>query len=154
MLFENNDYDFDILNLAGFNFNRPQHSYYEYEKQNNGLVSTEEGFLKGNMWKNEYTPYKNMPPVRLKPTCEREALLFKIMEIDFAVNDLNLYLDLHPEDMEMYECFKKYTEECIELKDQYARMYGPLTLDETQGNTYDWMKNPWPWDKTGGSMYV
>lgn len=154
MLFETNDYDYDydILNLAGFNLNRPG-SFYEYSSKNR-LVSTTEGFLRGNMWQNEYDPYKNMQPVKLKPTCEREVLLFKIMELDFAVNDLNLYLDLHPEDEEIYEKFRKYTKECLELKDEYARKYGPLTLDQTPSNTYDWMKNPWPWDKTGGSMYV
>lgn len=153
MLFENNDYDFDILSLAGFNFNGPE-KFYEYKMQENRLVSPEEGFLRGNMWRNEYDPYKNMQPVRLVPTCEREALLFKIMEMDFAVNDLNLYLDLHPEDEKIYECFKKYTKECLELKDEYAKRFGPLTLDQTNGNSYEWMKNPWPWNKSGGSMYV
>ncbi len=150
MLFENDNYDIDILSLAGFNFeNEPK-----YFNQTDPLVNTKEGFLRGNMFKNEYVPYKNMQPCMLKPSSEREALLFRIMEIDFAINDLNLYLDLHPEDKNMYEKFKKYTQECIELKDQYARMYGPLTLDQTMSNNYEWMKNPWPWDKRGGSMYV
>lgn len=150
MLFENNNYDFDVLSLAGFNFTDPT-KYYEYE---NKLVSTKEGFLRGNMWKNEYEPYKGMQYPELKPTCEREVLLFKIMELDFAINDLNLYLDLHPEDSEIYEKFKKFTQEYLLLKDDYAKKYGPLSLDQTSSSSYDWMKNPWPWDKSGGSMYV
>lgn len=150
MLFENNDYDFDILSLAGLNFNDPN-KFFDY---NNRLVSTEEGFLRGNMWAGEYEPYKNMKYKMLKPTCEREKLLFKIMEMDFAINDLNLYLDLHPEDIEIYEKFKKYTQECLYLKDEFARKYGPLTLDQTQAQQYKWMENPWPWDNDGGSMYV
>ena len=154
MLFENNDYDFDFLNLAGFNFNRPQ-NFYEYDNNNSDkLVDPQEGFQRGNMWKNEYVPYKGMTYERLKPTTEREALLYKVMEMDFAVNDLNLYLDMHPEDTAVYEKFKMYTKECLRLKDEYARMYGPITLDQTYGNSYEWMKNPWPWDKSGGSMYV
>lgn len=152
MLFENNDYDFDILSLAGFNLNRPQ-KYYDYDN-NEKLVDPQEGFQRGNMWKNEYVPYKGMTYEKLRPTNEREALLYKIMEMDFAVNDLNLYLDLHPEDSFVYEKFKMYTKECIRLKDEYAKTYGPLTLDGDMGPTYDWMKNPWPWDKSGGSMYV
>ena len=153
MLFENNDYDFDVLSLAGFSFPEPDNSYFQYQNENR-LVSSKEGFLRGNMWKNEYEPYRGMTYVPLKPTCEREMLLFQIMEKDFAVNDLNLYLDLHPEDQEIYEKFKQYTKECIELKDQYARKYGPLSLEQTSGGSYEWMKNPWPWDKSGGSMYV
>lgn len=156
MLFENNDYDYDIdiLSLAGFNFGN-QPNYYEYDnKHTSKLVDPSLGFLRGNMWENEYDPYKNMMPAKLKPTCEREALLYKIMEMDFAVNDLNLYLDLHPEDSNIYEKFKTYSEKCIELKDMYAKKYGPLTLNQTFSNNYEWMKNPWPWDKSGGSMYV
>ena len=105
MLFEDNNYDYDFLNLAGFNFNRPQ-KFYEYDNNSDKLVDPQEGFQRGNMWKNEYVPYKGMTYEKLRPTTEREALLYKVMEMDFAVNDLNLYLDLHPEDTEVYEKFK------------------------------------------------
>lgn len=151
MFFENNnyDYDFDILSLAGFNFDD---SYKRIESSK--LVDSKEGFLKGNMFRDEYVPYKNMGVKMLKPTSERDVLLFKIMEVDFAINDLNLYLDMNPEDANVYEIFKKYTNECIRLKDEYAKKYGPLTLDQTKSNAYEWLKNPWPWDKSGGSMYV
>lgn len=153
MFFENNNYDYDfdldILSLAGFNF-EDSNKRIDSSK----LVDSKEGFLKGNMFRDEYVPYKNMGVKMLKPNSEREAHLFKIMEIDFAINDLNLYLDMNPEDASAYEVFKKYTNECIRLKDEYAKKYGPLTLDQTKSNTYEWMKNPWPWDKSGGSMYV
>lgn len=156
MLFENNnynydyDFDLDVLSLAGFNFENPK-KRYEYSGK---LVDSKEGFLKGNMFKDEYVPYKNMQFKMLKPTCEREVLLYKIMEVDFAINDLNLYLDMHPEDAGIYEKLKAYTNECIRLKDEYAKKYGPLTIDQTTSNEYEWIKNPWPWDKSGGSMYV
>lgn len=153
MYFENNDFDFDVLNLAGFNFNNPT-KYYEYSKRDDNLLNSKEGFLKGNMWGNLYDGYKNYKPVNLKPTNEREMLLYKIMEIDFAVNDLNLYLDIHPEDRSIYEKFKMYVNECLRLKDEYAKKYGPLSLDMDMSDSYTWLNNPWPWDKNGGSMYV
>ncbi len=154
MLFDDNNYDFDVLSLAGFSFD-PKNQYNMEDKTNKDiLVDSNEGFLRGNMFCKEYEPYKNMKYKNLKPTTEREALLYKIMEMEFAVNDLNLYLDLHPEDMMIYEKFKMYVKECMHLKEEYARIYGPLTLDEVNKNTYEWLKNPWPWDKTGGSMYV
>ncbi len=158
MLFENNDFDFDLLNLSGLNLDTSQmifnnQNYYN-DMNSNKLYSSKEGFLRGNMWVNEYVPYKGMNYMNLVPTCEREALLYKIMEIDFAINDLNLYLDLHPEDYEVYNQFKKYVTECIRLKDDYSKKYGPLSLEETTKEKYNWINNPWPWDKTGGSMYV
>ena len=155
MLFENNNYDYDILSLAGFSFEEPPKRFdYSDKVANSKLYDAKEGFLRGNMFRDLYDPYKNMQYKPLKPATEREALLYKVMEMDFAVNDLNLYLDLYPEDMEMYEKFKMYTKECIRLKDEYARNFGPLTLEQTNANNYEWMKNPWPWDKSGGSMYV
>ena len=150
MLFENND--FDVLSLAGFHFQEPT-NYFEYPREDK-LVSTKEGFLRGNMWKEEYVPYKGMIYIPLKPKNEREALLYQIMEYDFAVNDLNLYLDLHPEDEAIYEKLKEYVRLCIELKDRYAKEYGPLILEQVNSKNYEWMKNPWPWDKSVGSMYV
>ena len=125
MLFENNDYnfDYDFLNLAGFNFNRPD-AFYQIKDSNEKLVRPEEGLQRGNMWKDEYVPYKGLTYEKIVPTDEKERLLFQIMEMEFAVNDLNLYLDLHPEDSEIYEKFKEYTTTCIRLKDEYAKKYG------------------------------
>ena len=31
--------------------------------------------------------------------------------LDFILNDLNLYLDIHPDNMEMYKLFKKINKE-------------------------------------------
>lgn len=151
MLFESNEIDFDIFNLNDFNFNQ---NNFNLEHDYHKLFSSKEGFLKGNMFIDEYKPYKGMNYVNIVPTCEREVLLYKIMEIDFAINDLNLYLDLKPEDCDAYDKFKVYVEECIRLKDEYAKKYGPLTMDEVVGKSYNWLNNPWPWEKTGGSMYV
>ena len=138
MLFENNDYDFDVLSLAGFNFDSiPKRFDYTNKPNNDKIIDSKEGFLRGNMFRDEYVPYKNMTYMQLKPSTEREVLLYKIMEMDFAVNDLNLYLDLHPEDSAIYEQFKMYVKECIRLKDEYAKKYGPLTLEQVNSNTYE-----------------
>ena len=56
MLFENNNYDFDILSLAGFNFDNMPKRFDETDK----LVSTKEGFLRGNMFKKELRDTKNI----------------------------------------------------------------------------------------------
>ena len=117
-------------------------------------MTPEEGFLKGNLEKNEYVPYKNYTYYKLQPETERENLLFKLMAYSFAINDLNLYLDLHPEDKTTFELFKCYVKEKNELEDMYTSKYGPMTITETQGSSYNWINNPWPWDRTGGSKYV
>ena len=41
---------------------------------------------------------KNYKPEVLKPTNDQERLLYNIQTICFAAHDLNLYLDLNPND--------------------------------------------------------
>ena len=33
-------------------------------------------------------------------------------------------------------------------------MYRPLELTSTYTDSYDYYKNPWPWDNDGGIKYV
>ena len=77
-------------------------------------------------------------------------LILKIYEYNFALNDLSLYLDLNPDDKNVYSLFKKYTEEqraCVEL---YEKKYGPLELDDSDYSSYMWYKEPWPF--VGGNV--
>lgn len=53
-----------------------------------------------------YEPYKNYKPRELVATTEKEKLMLKIRELSHAVGDLNLYLDLCPDDRDVYELFK------------------------------------------------
>lgn len=108
------------------------------------LFSVEDGFMYGNMFKDEYDMYKNYPIARLESKNDKGKLLLKIYEYDFALNDLSLYLDLHPNDMKMYELFKKYTEESRKYTDMYEKAYGPLELDCSPYSNYMWEDGPWP----------
>ena len=144
MLFEDNDFD---INMAFFipdvNFSRDVN-----------ILSPMEGFLRGNMFQDEYEPYKNLTYFKLFPKDEKEKLLYQVMAYSFAINDLNLYLDLHPDNKEVFRLFKKYVQEEKELSQEYVKKYGPLEVTEVLGNKYDWLNSPWPWDNRGGSMYV
>ena len=104
--------------------------------------------------KGEYKPYKNYTYLKLKPENTEEELLFKLMTYSFAINDLNLYLDLHPNDKETYDLFKKYVQIKNDLEERYCELYGPMTVTELHGDSFSWVKNPWPWDKKGDSNYV
>ena len=81
--------------------------YFNLEKKNN-LLEPKEGLILGNMFFDMYEPYKNYKPRELVATTEKEKLMLKIRELSHAVADLNLYLDLCPDDRDVYELFKKY----------------------------------------------
>ena len=144
MLFEDNDFD---INMAFFipdvDFSRTVN-----------ILSPMEGFLRGNMFQDEYEPYKNLTYFKLNPKDEKEILLYQVMALSFAINDLNLYLDLHPDNKEVLDLFKKFVREEKELSSEYVKKYGPLEVTEIMGNKFNWIDSPWPWENRGGSMYV
>lgn len=118
-----------------FNFNN---------NDNVKIFNYDEGFMYGNMFKNEYDPYKNYKVAQLKSNSELGDLLLKIYAYDFALNDLSLYLDLHPEDTDVYKVFKKYTEELRRYLEMYEKKYGPMELDSSDYSKYMWDEGPWP----------
>ena len=132
------DYDFAIDIMNGNTASMKEKKYYNLD----------EALKNGNLFPDLYDQYKNYRPFDLKANTEREKKLLEIQKLDFAINDLNLYLDLNPTDMEAYELIKKYVRSCMEKKDEYSSIYGPLTLDETQ-NEYEWSKGVWPWEEGG-----
>ena len=119
------------------------------------LVSVDEGFLRGNMFESEYKPYKNYTCKKIIPRTKREELLLEIMELSFAINDLNLYLELHPKDSKMLKKFNDLVEKSCKCEMEYVKNYGALeVIDNTSDEKFEWIKNPWPWDNEGGTKYV
>lgn len=122
---------------------------------NSDLVSTSEGFMRGNMFKNEYKPYKNYTYKKIVPKTKKEELLLEIMELSFAINDLNLYLDLNPDDREMLEKFNKLVLASNQKEMEYVKNYGALeVMDSNSISSFEWIKNPWPWEREDDSKYV
>ena len=156
MLFDNNDVDLDftLLNLAGLQSKDMPKDFMSMSSNTSNILNAKEGFLRGNLFKNEYKPYKNLTYIDLKPRNDREAKLFNVMAYSFAINDLNLYLDLHPEDKSVLNLFEETVKEARSAKKEYEESYGPLTVNHTKGNDFNWIDSPWPWENLGGNMYV
>lgn len=79
----------------------------------------------------------------------REHLLNTINEVSFAVDDMKLYLDTHPEDEKALLFFKEKVRMRNEALKKYAVQYGPLTIDtgdDTCSRQWDWVMQPWPWE--------
>lgn len=76
----------------------------------------------------------------------RKELINKIKCYQFAVIELALYLDTHPEDEKALCLHKKYCKELKELQDKYQKVYGPLTINYPC-NKWRWIEEPWPWER-------
>ena len=129
--------DIDI-NIDSINFNREDKLY-----------SPLEGFNKGNMFRNLYSKYKNHV-YKLKVSSKRDELLYQIQMYMFAMKDINLYLDLHPDDSVMLKKYYDYRNKYNELKKKYENEYSPLCINNVMNSSkWTWIDNPWPWDKGG-----
>lgn len=139
-------------NLGFFGFTIPSNMKLE---TNSNLASVKDGFAKGNMFNDLYDPYKNYRYQKLTANNKQEELLLEIMVLSFAINDLNLYLDLHPTDESMLRKFKDLTEKAYSKEMEYVKCYGPLeVMDSESLSKFEWINNPWPWENTGGTKYV
>ncbi len=77
----------------------------------------------------------------------REALMRKIMEADFALNEMVLFLDTHPKNQKALALYHKYADASRELKAYYNEQFGPLTAAENRSqDNWDWVCSPWPWE--------
>ncbi len=77
---------------------------------------------------------------------ERMEMIQKIRSLEFAINELALYLDTHPNDQKALCLHRKYCKEVKELKDKYQKVYGPLTINYPC-NKWRWLEEPWPWER-------
>ena len=78
-----------------------------------------------------------------RPT--REEMLQNIKCLNFAIIELGLYLDTHPDDEKALCLHRKYCREAKDLKDKYQKVYGPLTI-QFPCNKWRWLEEPWPWE--------
>ena len=67
----------------------------------------------------------------------KKQLMRFITEVSFAMDDIALYLDLHP------SC--KHA-----LSKDYISLYGPLNKYQVNDDNYfTWVNDPWPWEREG-----
>lgn len=75
---------------------------------------------------------------------EKAALLRRIAENKFALVDIHLFKDTHPQDRALDEPAREAFSTANELTKRYEEQYGPLTF--AAGSTEQWLMTPWPWE--------
>ena len=81
----------------------------------------------------------------------RSELLEWINIVSCAVDDVKLFLDTHPCNMEALEYFEEFKKQRVQALKEYAKYYGPLTVDTASpcSDHWTWIHEPWPWQKGG-----
>jgi spore coat protein JB len=78
---------------------------------------------------------------------DKQKLLQKIRSVDFAMWELHIFLDTHPNDTDALSLYNKYQKKHDDLAAQYESIYGPLDMrNVTTDNRWQWINDPWPWE--------
>ena len=74
----------------------------------------------------------------------------ELLALDFAIDELGLYLTTHAQDQEALQLYWSYIKLAKEGREKYQKMYGPLLqTDLTPEDGFAWLKDPWPWEEGG-----
>ena len=139
--------DMSIINGYMPYNNIPNNNEINYNSSDNlNLFNPYEGYLKGNAFKNEYVPYKNYKVAKLNINNERDEMLINIGQYSFMMHDMNLLLDINPNNKEALKKFSEYRNKLNELVIRYERKYGPLMVksEVDDATSFNWLSN-WPW---------
>lgn len=126
-----------------------------YNNTNNGnllLYGPYEGYIKGNLFKNLYSQYKNYRPSSISPTNDKEEALLNLNQIQFAMHELNLYLDVYPNDSSAMRQFTTLKNTYNNLLNDFENRFGAININCEYLNStpFSWSSSSWPWN--GGNM--
>ena len=82
----------------------------------------------------------------------KSAVERRIGAYKFALYDLCLYLDTHPNDEQAMQLRQVYETRLGQLIDEYEQHYGAYvsTMADVQDSWTEWVNGPWPWDVMKG----
>ncbi len=85
------------------------------------------------------------PSVRGDDAYRRELL--ELQKTDFALVELTLYLDTHPNDMQAVQQFNQLSQRRRQIAHDFEMKYGPLLQFGLSYSRFPWQWNdtPWPW---------
>ncbi len=123
--------------------------YVPVQGKNPVRFSRMEALQTGTLFPGLDLPFKKA--IQAKNKLENTAMV-ELMALDFAIDELGLYLVTHADDQEALQLYWSYIKLADEGRKKYQQMYGPLLqTDLTPEDGFAWLKDPWPWEKGGNS---
>ncbi|MBR6407363.1 MAG: spore coat protein CotJB [Clostridia bacterium] len=83
---------------------------------------------------------------------EREKMIREFSAVCFALTDVMMFLDTHPDDVDALKYKKQLAAKEAALREKFESCFGPISA-ASSGNDrcWEWISDPWPWDYTGGA---
>ena len=121
--------------------------YVPMQRQSARRYGQQEALREGTLFPGLNLPFHRELETRFPAV---NTALSELMALDFAIAELGLYLTTHRSDEDALELFRSYIRLANEGREKYVATYGPLRqTDMTQGDTFCWLNDPWPWEIGG-----
>ena len=118
-------------------------AYVPFQQENPPKYEARKGMVRGTLFPGLDLPFMgmvNQQEKKVTPMTELQAL-------NFAIQELALYLDTHREDRDALELYRKYQQMYDRCREEFQKMHGPLNhLVNSDSEAYDWLDDPWPWE--------
>lgn len=120
--------------------------YVPVQKKNPARYDNREALQQGTLFPGLNLPFHRELTSRFPAG---NTALSELMALDFAIDELGLYLVTHADDREALELYRNYIRMAREGRARYEKEYGPLTQTAVTPDGYAWLNDPWPWDEGG-----
>ena len=120
--------------------------YVPFQLENPPKYEARTALVRGTLFPGLDLPFLGMVNQQEKTITPKTEL--QVMA--FAIQELALYLDTHPEDREALELYRSYQKMYHSAATEYGEMCGPLNHGmPTSSQKYNWLDDPWPWEYAG-----
>ena len=117
--------------------------YVPFQNENPPKYEARRGLIRGTLFPGLDLPFQgrvNTKEFQVTPMTELQAL-------NFAIQELTLYLDTHRDDPEALEVLRAYQQMYRSCRDQYEERFGPMNqISAADHGEFRWLDDPWPWE--------
>ena len=116
--------------------------YVPFQLDNPSTYEPRTALVRGTLFPGLDLPFMGMVNKNEKPATP----LTELQTVAFAIQELALYLDTHPEDNEALEIYREMQKMYHAASVAYEAKCGPLTHKTPLEGPYRWLDDPWPWE--------
>lgn len=117
--------------------------YVPFQNENPPRYKAEKGMVRGTLYPGLDLPFRGMVNKQEKP----KTHLTELQALNFAIQELALYLDTHRDDKDALDAYRTYQQMYARCKEEYQKKHGPLNhATPMESETYQWLDDPWPWE--------
>lgn len=117
--------------------------YVPFQMENPPKYEARKGMVRGTLFPGLDLPFMGMVNQQEKPVTPRTEL----QVLGFALQELALYLDTHPDDKEALELYRTYQQMYHKGSMEYSQANSPLNhTTPVTDKEYTWLSDPWPWE--------